>query len=82
MSGHHEKCSPQEVFLGNREREKGVGEYKDKGMKTIRLGGQAYDIYGKPLPDTFAPIFIHRSEEGAYNAVMMEKTFGPNWRRG
>lgn len=68
---HHEKCGPQEVFLGNQERARGLGRYTEKGLRTIRLGDVAYDIEGKKLPDYYAPIFINRSEEGRYDAIMM-----------
>jgi hypothetical protein len=83
MSGHHEKCQANEVWVGNTERGKGRLEFfKGKGLKTVRLGSVALDIYGKPLEANWAPIFIHRSEEDAHNTIMMEETFGPNWRRG
>jgi hypothetical protein len=79
---HHEKCGPQEVFLGNTERVNGLGRYTEKGLTTIRLGELAYDIEGKKLSEHYAPIFIHRSEEGRYDEIMMGRAFGANWRRG
>ncbi len=81
MSGHHEPCGPQEVFLGNTEREGGSMTYLAGRFGTVRLGNKAFDIEGKPLPKHYAPIFIHRSEEQAYSDYMMAKTSGPNWRR-
>lgn len=70
---HHEKCSPNEVFLGNTERAKGLAPYLGKGLKTIRLGTKALDIDGRALPASYAPIFINRAEEPAYDAIMMER---------
>lgn len=81
MSGHHEPCGPQEVFLGNTERYGGSMTYLPSRFRTARLGSQAFDIEGKPLSAHYAPIFIHRSEEQAYSDYMMAKSFGQNWRR-
>lgn len=82
MSGHHEKCGPQEVFLGNTQRVGGSMTYLSGRFRTVRLGEIALDIEGRKLPETYAPIFIHRAEEQAYSDYMAERTFGPNWRRG
>ena len=81
MMAHHERCGPQEIFVGNTDREGGSLERLESRLRTVRLGEVAYCIEGKPLPPEFAPLFIHRSEEGLYDAVMMEMTFGPRWRR-
>jgi len=54
---------------------------RGKGLKTVRIGLVAYDIEGKPLPDYYAPIFIDKAESENHNSIMMERTFGPNWRR-
>ena len=78
---HHEKCRADEIFIGNTD--KGADRLKffaDKGLKTIRLGDVAFDIYGKQLPSFFRPPFVNRSEIELHHAIMMEKTFGPNWR--
>lgn len=76
-----EPCGPQEIFLGNTRRKNGSLDYLSPKLRTVRLGEIAYDIDGKRLPNEYAPIFIHRSEEATYDAIMMERTFGPNWRR-
>lgn len=81
---HHEPCDPQEVFLGNHHRSRDDERIKslaDKGLKTLRRGRQAYDIEGKVLPSDYVPLFLNRSEEPRYDAIMMERAFGPNWRR-
>lgn len=73
MSGHHEACGPQEVFLGNTGRHSGrFEELRRKGLKTIRMGNQALDIEGKKLPNYYAPLFLSRSEENKYDAIMIE----------
>lgn len=82
---HHEQCGRDEVWLGNTDKE--GDHYKwllSKGLKTLRLGKVAYDIYGKPLKDEegYRPVFINRIEEQKHNDLMMELTFGQNWRRG
>lgn len=83
MGRHHEPCGADELYLGNTLRDKNNLEFlKQKGMRTIRLGDVAYDLDGKVLSASYAPLFIKRSEEQLYDAIMMEKTFGPNWRRG
>lgn len=80
--GCHEPCGPHEIFVGNTMREGGcLAALSAKGLWSIRLGGVAYDIDGKSLPDTYAPIFIHRDESERHNAIMMDRAFGPYWRR-
>jgi len=81
----HDGCAPHEIFVGNTRRSGGhVAFLIGKGIKTLRLGKTAYDINGNALSDAegFAPVFIHRSESDLHNAIMMELTFGPHWRRG
>lgn len=83
--GRHEKCGPQEIFLGNT---RPTGDHykwlQSKGLNTLRVGKVAHDIDGKAICSSkgYAPLFIHRNEADYYNAIMMERTFGPNWRRG
>ncbi len=85
MTGHHEPCEKDEIWVGNTPTH---GEHfkllKSKGLKTIRLGNVAFDIYGKPISKSegYSPVFLHKSEESRHNEIMMEMTFGPNWRRG
>ncbi|WP_156122232.1 hypothetical protein [Aureimonas altamirensis] len=57
---------------------------KSKGLQTLRLGEVAYDVHGKPLAKSegYSPLFINRSEADLHNEIMMELTFGQNWRRG
>lgn len=76
---HHEPCGKNEIWVGNTHRaEARIKFFSDKGLKTTRLGKQAFDIYGKPLPSNYLPIFIDRNESGHHNAIMMEATFGSN----
>lgn len=81
---HHEICSKDEIFVGNTPT---LGSHyawlKSKGLKTLRFGKVSFDIHGKPLAEAegYSPLFINRSEEHLYNEIMMERTFGPNWRR-
>lgn len=82
---HHEACGPHEIFVGNTRRD--GPHYKfllTKGLKSLRLGSVAHDINGKPLSheEGYAPLFVHRNEADLHNSIMMELTFGPNWRRG
>lgn len=43
-------------------------------LKTVRLGKQAYDIHGKPIPTDYClPIFIHKSEHEAYDKIMVDR---------
>jgi len=82
--GHHEKCAPQEIFLGNIRPSSDHHKWlASRGLNTLRTGKTAYAIDGKPLGgrEGYVPLFIHRNEADRYNAIMMERTFGPNWRR-
>lgn len=81
---HHEKIAEDEVFLGNTQRDGDTWLWlKDKRFETLRLGEVAFDIDGERLPDSYnmAPLIINRREFDRYDDMMMERTFGPNWRR-
>ncbi|MFB7144993.1 hypothetical protein ACWGMK_06085 [Agrobacterium deltaense] len=82
MSQSHKECTKDEIFVGNTARE---GEHfqwlKSQGLTSARLGKVAYAIDGMPLPAYYAPVIIDRSQADLHHAIMMEKTFGPNWRR-
>lgn len=85
MMGHHEPCGKDEIWVGNTLTQSDHIEWlQSKGLRTPRLGKIAYDVYGKPMEPSegYSPVFIHRSEAEQHNAIMMERTFGPNWRRG
>lgn len=82
---HHEHCDKDEIWVGNTlSTGENIQWLKEKGMKTLRLGNIAYDVFGKPLSEKegYSPLFINRSEENFHNELMMTRTFGPNWRRG
>ncbi|EKP0311722.1 hypothetical protein ACTG16_23440 [Aeromonas sp. 23P] len=75
------EASQNEVFIGNVSSIKGapvcIPEYLN-GLKTIRLGKQAYSLEGGKLsPKEFLPLFIDRSEVKAHDQIMMKQTF-PN----
>ncbi len=75
----HTSCDHElregEIFIGNtagnKRWEKGVDiPVRYKHLKTIRLGEQAYDIYGKPLSrDYCRPLIIHRQEMAELEAI-------------
>ena len=66
-----------EVFVGNSPTKDGVPDYLSS-LRTARLGEQALDIYGEKIErDYMRPLFIDRSEAGAYDRIMMRRTF-PN----
>jgi hypothetical protein len=69
-----------EVFLHNTQADSFPRD-TELPFKTLRLGGTALDIDGRELPDHYGirPVFIHRSEEEAYNA-MREREFSKNYR--
>lgn len=74
---------PNEMWVGNTVRNGEDFKYLiSRGMKSARLGKQAYCIEEKKLSDYYAPVFINKSEEPLHNDIMMTKTFGVNWRRG
>lgn len=78
----HKECKDNEMFVGNTARE---GEHftwlRSQGLTSVRLGNQAYAIDGLPLPEYYAPVIIARNQADLHHAIMMKKTFGPNWRR-
>lgn len=71
---HHPEMKKEEVFVGNTDTG-GVPQYLIKRLETARVGGQAYDIYGKKLsPDHhMLPLFIGRSEELEYDRIMCSR---------
>ncbi|MDH1268945.1 hypothetical protein N5C81_15070 [Rhizobium pusense] len=82
MARTHKECAPNEEFVGNTYRSKNNLDWlKSKGLTSVRLGNQAFSIDGEKLPESYAPVIIARDQAELYNAIMMEKTFGPNWRR-
>lgn len=64
-----------EIFIGNFPARDGIGEHLIS-LKTVRLGDQALDIDGHPMP-CHRPMFVNRSEVDAYHRIMMNITF-PN----
>ena len=66
-------AKPDEVFLGNTETNRGIPDHLS-GLKTVRLGEQALDIYGHKIPaDHMLPMFINRSESDAYDRLMTQR---------
>ena len=83
MAHREKEQQPHEIFVGNTLRDGDHFKFLvGKGLNTIRQGAVALDIEGKPLPFDYAPAFINRSEADRHNEIMMQRTFGPNWRRG
>lgn len=69
------EARPNEVFLGNTTHPD-LATYLQhqphlKGLSTLRLGSQALDIEGHRLPPDCRPLFLSRSEEGAYDRAQM-----------
>lgn len=69
-----------EIFLGNVEIKNWKGEEKEwkrddvKHLKTLRIGEQAYDIYGKPLNKEYIrPLIIHKSECEEYDRIQVKR---------
>lgn len=61
-----------EVWVGNTHSSTNLKE-KYPTLKTIRLGNQAYDIKGEKIPTDYCrPVFVHKSEEQEYEAIMLE----------
>lgn len=82
MSGRHEPCGANEIWLGNTDKGSAkIDALKAKGLRTVRLGSLAYDIEGAPLPPIYQPLFISRVEQDAYDTIMMKAAFGPYWSR-
>jgi hypothetical protein len=72
---YHENSERQahEVFVGNTTHVNGLPEHL-RGLKTARIGKQAYDIYGGKLPtNEYRPLFIGKAEEAAYDTIMMAR---------
>jgi hypothetical protein len=79
----HTSCdwelSKNEIWIGNTSGnnawEKGVDiPMCYAGLKTIRLGEQAYCIKGKPLSrDYCRPLIIDKSEEEEYSRIYMKR---------
>lgn len=70
---YHPEARENEVFVGNRSVRCGVRipTYLSH-LKTARLGEQAYDVYGRPLPrHLWRPLLIDRSEEGEHDQIMI-----------
>lgn len=61
-----------EVWLGNHDLSKSLDHLK--GLKTLRLGEQAYDYDGHKLsPEYYRPLFVAQEEEGEYDRIMIER---------
>lgn len=60
-----------EFFTGNVRATAGIPGHL-AGLQTARLGEKALDIEGHPLPG-YLPLFIGRSEAGAYDEIMMRR---------
>lgn len=80
----HKECSAKEVWVGNTSSQGDViARLNAAGISSARLGNVAYDIEGKPIDRNYmAPLILARADEIRYHEYMMERTFGPNWRRG
>jgi len=67
----HKEQRENEVFLGNVDK---ISNYL-LCLKTLRLGKQAYDVYGDkiPLKDGIKPLFINKSEDDKFNNIMLEE---------
>lgn len=65
--------SHDEIWLGNTDLATWPKPYLTS-LKTLRLGGQAFDINGDKLPqDSYRPVFIHKSEHYRYDRIMMDR---------
>jgi hypothetical protein len=71
MTNHPEQRE-DEVFLGNVPTNRGARECFGN-LKSLRLGNQAYDVYGKEKisQDYMRPSFIGKHEEENYNRIYM-----------
>jgi len=79
---YHPEQGYDEIFVGNTHRgEEHIDFLRRNGVKSARLAGTAYDIYGRPLPETLRPIIIRREDEPIYDELMMSLTFGGEVRR-
>lgn len=75
----HKDCSlelkEKEHFLGNHDVREGLKlpDYLS-GLKTIRLGEQAYDLNGEPIERSYyRPLIVHASEYQLYNNIMEQR---------
>lgn len=60
----------EEIFVGNTQLKNWPHPWL-KGLKTLRLGEQSYDIHGKELPtDKYRPVYVGKSEYNEYNRQM------------
>lgn len=57
-----------EFFAGNTNN--GIPE-DARHLPGIRLGEVAYDIDGKPLPNTWRPLFVPNAQADAYDRIRM-----------
>lgn len=72
-SCHHE-LEKDEVWLGNTGTK--IPEHF-RGLKTVRLGEQAYDIHGKPLRrDYCRPLIIKKWEEPEHDRIYLKRMEG------
>lgn len=73
-SCHHE-LKDGELWIGNINVRNGVeipAHYR--GLKTVRIGNQAYCIKGRPLDRNYMrPFIIHKSEVDKLNRIQMER---------
>lgn len=77
----HAEAQPDELWLGNTERDsQHFQSLRAAGLASLRQGKVAYCIEGKPLPNTYAPLFIKKAEQPRHEDIMMTKAFGPHWR--
>lgn len=73
MGIYHPETGKNEAFVGNTK--SGDVPQHLKGLKTARLGNQAYDIHGTKIsPDYMRPLFIGHSEEAKYDEVMCKRS--------
>jgi len=67
----HPEMKPNEVFIGNTAM---IGlPLIFEGLKTARMGKQAYDINNKKLPPYYSPIFLGKEDMDEYNRRYMEE---------
>lgn len=71
---HTQQLNPGEIFVGNTNVEGGIKIPEHlNGLKTARLGDQAYDINGEAIDHNYMrPLFIDESEAEAYDKIMMD----------
>ncbi len=72
----HPEQRNDEIFVGNT-CGTGVPQYLS-GIKTARVGQQAYPLYGPAIPpDQMRPLFVGRGEAAQYDAIMMARLSKP-----